>query len=83
MSLNFSQIGTLTVELAALECLKNIPKSYSGKLMSPCQLVPWYYKDIFKSFKRFDIWHVQTVDLRVTKALKNNCSLIGKIFKIF
>ena len=35
-SSNFGQIRTLIVELVALECLKNIPKSYNGKVMSPC-----------------------------------------------
>ena len=35
-SSNFGQIRTLTAELVALECLKNIPKSYNGKVMSPC-----------------------------------------------
>ena len=35
-SFNFGQIRTLIAELVALECLKNIPKSYNGKVMSPC-----------------------------------------------
>ena len=38
-SSNFCQIQPLTVELGALECLKNIPYTYNVKLMSPCQLV--------------------------------------------
>ena len=32
----FGQIRTLIAELVALECLKNIPKSYNGKVISPC-----------------------------------------------
>ena len=36
MSLNFSQFGPLTTELAALERLKNFPLTYNGKMMSPC-----------------------------------------------
>ena len=35
-SSNFGQIRTLIAELVALEYLKNIPKSYNGKVMSPC-----------------------------------------------
>ena len=35
-SSNFGQIRTLIAELVALECLKNIPKSYNGKVISPC-----------------------------------------------
>ena len=35
-SSNFGQIGPLTTELAALERLKNFPKTYNGKLVSPC-----------------------------------------------
>ena len=36
MSSNFGQIRKLIAELVALECLKNIPMSYNGKVMSPC-----------------------------------------------
>ena len=32
MSSNFGQIGTI-----ALDCLRNIPLTYNGKMMSPCQ----------------------------------------------
>ena len=35
-SLNFGQIGRLTMELAALEHLENFPYSYNGKIVSPC-----------------------------------------------
>ena len=38
-------------------------------------------KDMFKNYKRFDIWHVQTADIGGTKPWKNNCSLIWKLFK--
>ena len=38
-------------------------------------------KDMFKNYKRFDFWHVQTADLGGTKPWKNNCSLIWKLFK--
>ena len=38
-------------------------------------------KDMFKSYKRFDFWHVQTADIGGTKPWKNNCSLIWKLFK--
>ena len=34
--LNFGQIGLLTMELAALEHLKNFPYTYNGKIVSPC-----------------------------------------------
>ena len=34
--LNLSQIPLLTMELAALERLKNIPYTYNGEVMSPC-----------------------------------------------
>ena len=34
-SLNFGQIGRLTMELAALERLKNFPYIYNGKMLSP------------------------------------------------
>ena len=36
MSSNFGQIGLLTTELAALERLKNFPKTYNGKMVSTC-----------------------------------------------
>ena len=36
MSSNFGQIRPLTTELAALECLKNFPYTYNGKMVSPC-----------------------------------------------
>ena len=35
MSLNFGQFGPLSTELGALECPKNFPKSYNGKMVSP------------------------------------------------
>ena len=35
-SSNFGQIGPLTMELAALERLKNFPYTYNGKMVSPC-----------------------------------------------
>ena len=35
-SSNFGQIGPLTTELVALERLKNFPKTYNGKMVSPC-----------------------------------------------
>ena len=35
-SSNFGQIGPLTMELAALERLKKFPKTYNGKMLSPC-----------------------------------------------
>ena len=35
-SSNFGQIGPLTKELAALECLNNFPYSDNGKMLSPC-----------------------------------------------
>ena len=35
MSSNFGQIGPLTLELAALERLKNFPWTYNGKMVSP------------------------------------------------
>ena len=35
-SLNLGQIGPLTMELAALERLKNFPLTYNGKMVSPC-----------------------------------------------
>ena len=35
-SSNFGHIQTLIAELVALECLKNIPKCYNGKVISPC-----------------------------------------------
>ena len=38
-------------------------------------------KDMFKNYKRFDFWHVQTADIGSTKPWKNNCSLIWKLFK--
>ena len=38
-------------------------------------------KDMFKNYKRFDFWHVQTADIGGTKPWKNNCSLIWKLFK--
>ena len=38
-------------------------------------------KDMFKNYKRFDFWHVQTADGGGTKPWKNNCSLIWKLFK--
>ena len=38
-------------------------------------------KDMFKNYKRFDIWHVQKADIGGTKPWKNNCSLIWKLFK--
>ena len=38
-------------------------------------------KDIFKNYKRFDFWHVQTADIGGTKPRKNNCCLIWKLFK--
>ena len=34
-SSNFGQIGPLTMELAALERLKNFPQTYNGKMVSP------------------------------------------------
>ena len=39
MSLNLGQFGPLTMELAALEHLKNFPQIYNGKMVSPSQLV--------------------------------------------
>ena len=36
---------------------------------------------MFKNYKRFDFWHVQTADIGGTKPWKNNCSLIWKLFK--
>ena len=33
---NFGQIGPFTIELAALEHLKNFPLNYNGKMLSPC-----------------------------------------------
>ena len=39
MSSNFGQFGRLTMELAALERLKNFPYTYNGKMVSPCWLV--------------------------------------------
>ena len=36
MSSNFGQFGRLTMELAALELLKNFPYTYNGKMVSPC-----------------------------------------------
>ena len=38
-------------------------------------------KDMFKNYKRFDFWHVQTAYIGGTKPCKNNCSLIWKLFK--
>ena len=38
-------------------------------------------KDMFKNYKRFDFWHLQTADIGGTKPWKNNCSLIWKLFK--
>ena len=38
-------------------------------------------KDMFKNYKRFDFWHVQTADIGGTKPWKNNCFLIWKLFK--
>ena len=38
-------------------------------------------KDMFKNYKMFDFWHVQTADIGGTKPWKNNCSLIWKLFK--
>ena len=38
-------------------------------------------KDMFKNYKRFDFWHVQTADIGGTKPWRNNCSLIWKLFK--
>ena len=38
-------------------------------------------KDMFKNYKRFDFWHIQTADIGGTKPWKNNCSLIWKLFK--
>ena len=38
-------------------------------------------KDMFKNYKRFDFWHVQTADIGGTKPWKNNCSLIWKLSK--
>ena len=38
-------------------------------------------KDMFKNYKRFDFWHVQTADIGGTKPWKNNCSLIWTLFK--
>ena len=38
-------------------------------------------KDMFKNYKRFDFWHVQTADIGGTKPWKNNCSLIWKLYK--
>ena len=38
-------------------------------------------KDMFKNYKRFDFWQVQTADIGGTKPWKNNCSLIWKLFK--
>ena len=38
-------------------------------------------KDMFKNYKRFDFWHVQTADIGGTKPWKSNCSLIWKLFK--
>ena len=38
-------------------------------------------KDMFKNYKRFDFWHVQTANIGDTKPWKNNCSLIWKLFK--
>ena len=35
-SSNFGQIGPLTTELAALECLKHFPQTYNGKMLSTC-----------------------------------------------
>ena len=35
-SSNFGQIGPLTTKLAALELLKYFPKTYNGKMLSPC-----------------------------------------------
>ena len=35
-SSNFGQIGPLTTKLAALELLKFFPKTYNGKMVSPC-----------------------------------------------
>ena len=75
-SSNFGQIQTLIAELVALECLKNIPKSYNGKV-----ILFLGNKDMFKNYKRFDFWHIQTADIGGTKPWKNNCSLIWKLFK--
>ena len=41
-SWNFHQIGPLTMELAALERLKNFPWTYNGKMLSPCWLVHFW-----------------------------------------
>ena len=38
-------------------------------------------KDMFKNYKRFDFWQVQTADIGGIKPWKNNCSLIWKLFK--
>ena len=38
-------------------------------------------KDMFKNYKKFDFWHVQTADIGGTKPWKNNCSLIWNLFK--
>ena len=38
-------------------------------------------RDMFKNYKRFDFWHIQTADIGGTKPWKNNCSLIWKLFK--
>ena len=35
-SSNFGQIGPFTMELAALELLKDFPLIYNGKMLSPC-----------------------------------------------
>ena len=44
-SLNFGQIGPLTTELAALECLKNFPLTYNGKMVSHFRVTcPWVMK---------------------------------------
>ena len=38
-------------------------------------------KDMFKNYKRFDFWRVQTADIGGTKPWKINCCLIWKLFK--
>ena len=78
-SSNFGQIRTLIAEL-----VKNIWKIFQRVIMGKWGLHASLFlgnKDMFKNYKRFDFWHVQTADIGGTKPWKNNCSFIWKLFK--
>ena len=79
-SSNFRQIRTLIAELVPLEFWKIFQRVIMGKWCLHASLFLGN-KDMFKNYKRFDFWHVQTADIGGTKPWKNNCSLIWKLFK--